>query len=230
MQYPQVESTELSLQNCLKWYDYHQAKYSNRFFATDAVFFLACRGFYLDSIGKKGQNDQNVYDDLIVAVNRSTNKYMAVRGNTDPSFHGQNKAKLRIGVYRFYRGNHKGDYLAFRPYPEGVRLACTRDGLPSDCANTNLHGGADIADGIGYDTWSEGCLTMPIRFFKRTFQPIWYKEIEQYHQTIDPNHINDRYLAEKKLGLGTKHFPVILLEKRAKENGSFIYSATGETI
>lgn len=225
----QVQSSELDINNCIKWFDYHKEKYPGSFFDGDKFFMVACRGHYLDSSGKKGANDINLYDDLIIGINLETRFYMAVKGNTDPSFYNKKLAKLKAGVIRYYRGNHKGEYLAFRPYPEGVKLPCTRDGVSAFCSHTNCHGGKDVADGIGYDTWSEGCLTMPITFFKSTFQPKCYEQIERFHQTIDPKHRNDRYQAELKKGLGTKHFPLILLEKKQDADGKQrIYSATGE--
>lgn len=232
----QVTSQELSFDNCVKVFDYHKTEYPTQFFDTDDFFFVLCRGHYLDSVGRKGRNDDNFLDDLWVAVNRATGFYMAVRANVDPSyiFNPKTKrplARLSVGVFRAYRGDHKGEYFAFRPFPEGVRLPCTRNGVRSDCANTNGHGCKDIVDGIGYDTWSEGCFTQPITFFKNTFQPKCYEQIEGFHSTVDLKAKNERKLGSKKFdNSGVKHFPVILMEKRIVGGKQRIFSATGEIV
>jgi hypothetical protein len=227
----QITSQELDFENCrrvIEYHRYHRAAYRHSFFDTDKFFMVAVRGHYLDSVGAKGRNDINLLDDLICAVNLENGFYLAARGNTDPSYAGHDKASLRAGVIRYYRGDHRGQYLAFRPFPEGVRLPCTRDGRPADCALTNIHGCADEVDGIGYDTHSEGCLTMPITFFKNTFRPACYEQIERFHATRAPVK-NERWATEKN---GTKHFALILLEKRrAPDEGvNRIYSATGEPL
>lgn len=217
-----VDSTELSYANCVKVFEYHKAKYPHAIKESDDFFMVAVRGHSLNSMGKKNENDINIYDDLIVAVNRSNGFYLAVKGNTDPSYFSKKLAMLSPGIIRYYRGKHKGDYAAFRPFPEGVRLPCTRDGHSSDCSHTNIHGGRDIADGRGYDTWSAGCITMPITFFKKEFQPLCYDQIKNHHRTVSD--------------AGTKNFPLILLEKRVillekrVETSPRIFSGTGEIV
>ncbi len=229
----QVTSQELSFENCVKIFDYHKEKYPTKFFPQDEFFICAVRGHYLDSVGAKGRNDINVFDDLIIGVNKSTKFYFAVRGNVDPSFvvkDGRALARLSLNVIRYYRGDHKGQYFAIRPFPEGVRLPCTRNGVRSDCANTNLHWCKDIADGIGYDTFSEGCMTIGKTLFTKQFQPKCYEQIEGFHGTVDLKAKNQRKLGSKKFdNLGVKHFPVILMEKRIVDDGKQkIFSATGE--
>jgi len=111
------------------------------------------RGYYRDSMGKPGRNDIGIYDDAAFVVTEKV--FRAFNANTDPAKAGHSFAMLEPGVYDFYQGKHKGKYDALRPYPEGVRLPCTRDGVRSTCANTNQHRG-------GYNaTYSEGCLTFP---------------------------------------------------------------------
>ncbi|HEX9963103.1 MAG TPA: hypothetical protein VGB00_19370 [Pyrinomonadaceae bacterium] len=216
--------------------DYHKEKYPNKFHDTDDFTIIGCRGHYLDSEGRKGRNDRNILDDLIIGVNRKTGFYLGVKGNVDPSFEkhrqtGRPLAALNLGVLRFYRGDHKGEYFAFRPFPEGVSLPCTRCGAPSMCANTNLHGCADHVDGNGYDTWSEGCLTMPVTYFKNTFRPLCYEQIEKHHGTVAAVP-NLRKLGSKNFDVkGTKHFPLILVEKREVSAGvTRIFAANGEPI
>jgi hypothetical protein len=230
-----VTSEQFTREKCIEVFDYHAEKYPNKIFPdTDQFFMLVVRGHYLDSVGKRGQNDINQLDDLIVAVTRSNDFYVAVKGNCDPSFiirEGRELAKLDPGVIRYYRGDHKSQYLAFRPFPEGVRLACTRNGHRADCASTNHHGCRDEVDGIGYDTWSEGCITQPITFFKTTFRPQCYEQIAKFHNTIAKVQ-NPRKLGSKDFDTNgeTKHFPIILVEKRLENGVQRVFSATGEAL
>lgn len=118
----------------------------------DNAVLVGVRGYYLDSMGKVGRNDQAMYDDAIILI--SPTIHVTFNANTDPQKAGQRKAMLAPGKYEFYRGKHKGRYDALRPYPEGVVLPCTRDGIKSLCSHTNIHKG-------GYrDTFSEGCQTI----------------------------------------------------------------------
>lgn len=228
-----IQSQEMSFDNCVKVFDYHKEKYPTQFFDTDEFFFCLVRGHWLDSEGQKKRNDINILDDLWVAVNKSTKFYMAVKANVDPSFifqNGKALARLSVNVFRAYRGDHKQQYPGFRPFPEGVRLPCTRNGVRSDCANTNGHGCKDIVDGIGYDTFSAGCYTQPITYFKNNFRPDCYQQIEKHHDTIDLKARNVRKLNAGFDKVGIKHFPVILMEKRPTADGNRIFSATGEVV
>lgn len=153
------------------------------------VILLGVRGYYLDSMGKKGRNDQAMYDDAIFVL--SPTVYKAFNANTDPQKAGVKHAMLDPGKYVFYKGKHKPSsprgYNALRPYPEGVRLPCTRDGVKSMCSLTNIHKG-------GFnDTFSEGCQTLyPSQW--NEFINLVYAEMTKYGQkTI-------RYLLIEKKG------------------------------
>ncbi len=113
---------------------------------------VGVRGYYRDSMGKVGRNDQAMYDDAMFLI--TPTGVVSWNANTDPQKAGQKKAMLAPGLYSFYKGKHKGKYDALRPYPEGVTLPCTRDGKTSMCSHTNIHKG-------GFnDTFSEGCQTI----------------------------------------------------------------------
>lgn len=123
-----------------------------------AVIVYGVRGYFLNSIGKSGENDFNVYDDaMLVRVNGEL--IATFNANTDPSKPGQGKAILKPGIYQFYRGLHKGRIKAFRAYPEGVKLPVIRNQgtrlIESTAQYINIH------DGGLTDTWSEGCQTLP---------------------------------------------------------------------
>jgi lysozyme len=121
------------------------------------------RGHYLDSMGEKGKNDINIYDDSCFLVNHDFTLFESYNANTDPSFTrrgGRALASLNLGLYDFYRGQHRNKYNALRAFPDGVVLPCTRDGKPSTCQYINIHKGGTSMLGINV-TFSEGCLTIP---------------------------------------------------------------------
>lgn len=138
------------------------------------VVLLGVRGYYKDSMGVKDKNDQAMYDDALFVVGPDV--FKSFNFNTDPQKAGQNKAMLDAGLYRFYRGKHKMRYNALRPYPEGVKLPCTRDGVKSMCSHTNIHKG-------GFkDTFSEGCQTIWPEQYSEAMNLI-YSEMNKYKQS-----------------------------------------------
>jgi hypothetical protein len=138
------------------------------------VVLLGVRGYYKDSMGRKGQNDQAMYDDALFVVTQD-GEFKAFNFNTDPQKAGAKKAKLAAGHYEFYKGKHKGKYNALRPYPEGVSLPCTRDGVKSMCGATNIHKGGF------HDTFSEGCQTIYPSQYDEAMRLI-YAQMTKYGQ------------------------------------------------
>lgn len=166
---------------------YHKAMFPHKFAETDFVVLVGIRGYFADSLGKIGVNDYNVYDDAIIAV--SPRYYKTFNANCDPSFvkdpkDGTPLARLNLGVYPFYKGQHQSKYDAFRAYPNGVSLPCTRDGKPSVCSFINIHYGGETPS--WYLTWSHGCQTIPKTQFVKEFQPEVYFELKKYAQKTVP--------------------------------------------
>jgi lysozyme len=121
------------------------------------------RGHYLNSMGADSVNDYNIYDDSCYLISQDFQIFESYNANTDPSFvrrGGRTLAKVNLGVYRFYKGKHKGQYNALRAFPEGVRIPCTRDGKASTAQYINIHKGGTSVRGLSV-TFSEGCLTIP---------------------------------------------------------------------
>ncbi|MBX7170164.1 MAG: hypothetical protein K1X72_04350 [Pyrinomonadaceae bacterium] len=157
--------------------NHHLEHYGNSFKSDLKVTGIGIRGYFLDSIGLANRNELNVWDDVIAWHSPRDNGAFA--GNTDPSFEvkdGRGLAKLNLGVYQFAIGHHKKVAKAFRAYPEGVKLPCTRNGKPSTCSFIDIHPG-----GIG--TWSEGCQTLPPVNWEK-FQPQVYGELAFYNQKL----------------------------------------------
>ncbi len=174
----------------------------------DKASLIFIRGYYLDSLGKRGENDFNCYDDAAFLI--SPGGFESFNANTDPSFvikKGKALAKLNPGKYEYYKGKHKGKYDALRPYPEGRAMPCTRNGVQSIAHATNIHKGG-ITPGSSGVTWSEGCLTIP---------PMQYLEF-----------ISRTYAAMTKCG--QKTIEVVLIENRRSGKGQQLYDHTGRII
>jgi hypothetical protein len=150
--------------------------------AIDGVILLAIRGYYLDSMGKKGQNDRGIYDDAVFIV--SPTMFFTCNWNTDPSSYrkgrgtGKNKgmATLKTGIWEYKIGAHKGKS------PAGVqadRVTVIRDGIDGDYEDTgffgiNLHWG-------GRGTSSLGCQTAPPKQWP-AFIGALTSELKRYNQ------------------------------------------------
>lgn len=163
------------------------------------------RGYYLDTMGQRGKNDINLYDDAAFIL--SPTLFESFNANTDPAFAGRKLAMLNLGKYQFYKGKHRGQYNALRAYPEGVKLPCTRDGVASICSAINIHKGGSVngKDGV---TWSAGCLTIP-----------WLQYTEWIERVYDQM---TRY--------GQKTIPVVLVENRQTKSGQRLFDHTGKII
>lgn len=124
-----------------------------------AVYVVGIRGYYEDTMGKKGANDRGIYDDALFVIGPKS--FAAFNGNTDPSAWRQNIATLVPGIHFYKEGKHGisrpgGGYPAFRPATTNEELPVTRDGVkvPWPGVAINIHKG-------GYGTTSsEGCQTI----------------------------------------------------------------------
>jgi lysozyme len=133
-----------------------------------AVYVLAVRGYYRDTMGKAGVNDVGIYDDALFIV--SPHGFSSWNGNTDPSRFGWNTAakkfmaRLKAGCWEFRRLKHHPSrptgYMAFGQGAAPVTVQRVKaDGTvhneETGCFGINLHRG-----GIS-GTSSEGCVTLP---------------------------------------------------------------------
>lgn len=124
----------------------------------DAVKILAVRGYYTNSLGEKGVNDRNLYDDAIFII--EPNGVHNFNGNTDPSVYRRNIAKLDAPqAVRYVPGPHgfsrkRGPYPAFRQDSE-CTIIRDRTGEDTGMFWINLHRGGNNT------TSSAGCQTVP---------------------------------------------------------------------
>ena len=129
---------------------------------SDPVCLVGIRGYYRDSMGAKGVNDRNLYDDAIILV--SPNVHAAFNANVDPGAYGKNPkigkgyASLKPGVYRYKLGRHglrSGN--PYRALVQGNPVTVSRDGGEDETG----YFGINIHKGSNRSVSSEGCQTIP---------------------------------------------------------------------
>jgi lysozyme len=150
------------------------------------VFLIGLRGYYLDTMGKPGENDRGIYDDCI-CISGPKGIFLPFNANTDPSRFRPGIATLITGVHMYKKGKHgitthaDGGYPAFRPATPNEALPVTRDGQTgiSQGIAINIHKG-------GYGaTSSEGCQTIyPDQWLE--FQEKVYALMYTYEQSVIP--------------------------------------------
>ncbi len=106
---------------------------------------------------------------------------------------------LQFSLPSLVQKNRSPAKKALRAFPEGVRLACTRNGQPSTCSYINCHSGSADAR-AAYRTWSHGCLTLPGGAYYDEWQRLVYREIAVCQQeVVDDFRLIDVVLIENKL-------------------------------
>ena len=174
---------------------------------------VAIRGYYLDSMGKPGNNDRQIYDDAMFIVTPSD--ILRFRANTDPNGyrkgHGTGSKKgmamLKTGIHLYGTGKHKGR-LAFR---QCESFTVIRDGNPpyedTGMHAINLHSG-------GYNSTSSlGCQTIPKSTWP-DFQPRLYALLERY----------DNPLRKNDWGAIVPSFNYILIDEIERRKGNLVTS------
>lgn len=159
-------------------------KYADKI-GTPKLAIIGVRGYYSKSMGETAGNDINLYDDAFIVIGGEF--YQTYNGNTDPSFvkkNGRSLAKLNEGLYKFYKGRHRGQYNALRAYPEGVVLPCTREGKPATCSYINIHKGG-INTSAKDRVWSEGCQTVPANQWSSFIEPVYEQMMKHQIKVID---------------------------------------------
>lgn len=177
---------------------------------SSVVSLIAIRGYYLDSMGKPGENDRSIYDDAIFVCHpNGVERYQA---NTDPNGWRNKTSKrkgmamLKTGIHRFGKGLHKGAQAFRQCEPFTVH----RDGDSKlDCGYhaINLHSG-------GYtSTSSLGCQTIPKSTWKR-FKTSLYSLLDEYENPLRLNDWNQR----------VRSFDYILMDETERRKGNLIAS------
>jgi lysozyme len=118
---------------------------------------LGRRGYYRDSMGVPGRNDNGIYDDAIFVYSPGT--FKAFNANTDPSRIHKGVATLRPGLWLYKVGTHglsKPKEKQYTALVQAKEVWVDRAETPADYGffGINIHKG-------GYNTTSsEGCQTI----------------------------------------------------------------------
>lgn len=117
---------------------------------------VGIRGYYKDSMGKKGVNDRGIYDDAIFLV--APECFLAFNGNCDPGYYKHRVANLKEGVWQYKIGIHGLSKPAPKRYKALVQAApvtVIRDQVGPDTGyfGINIHrGGANSVSSAGCQT------------------------------------------------------------------------------
>jgi len=180
----------------------------------ERVAVIAARGYWLDTYGRKGENDRRFYDDAHFVV--APDLIARFAGNTDPNGwrpgrgSGAEKGMLSLlpGIYYYGTGRHKGQ-PAFRGC--GGLWTVQRDGDPPylDTGNfaANWHCGGGTEESYGR-TSSEGCQTTPPAQWP-ALRNLLYELLERYRNPIRKNDWNESVRA----------FPYLLIDETARRAG-----------
>jgi len=125
------------------------------------VCLVGIRGYYRDTMGKKGKNDIGMFDDGFVWIDETD--MASFNGNTDPSRYYKNVATLKTGLWTYKKGKHGiskpgGGYAAFRQAKGVVVQRWQKDDTFKD---TPLGDTINIHRGGASTTSSAGCQTLP---------------------------------------------------------------------
>ncbi len=125
---------------------------------TAPVYLVGVRGYYRDSMGKRGANDRGIYDDALFLV--SPHAFASFNANTDPSVDRLGVASLCEGVYAYKRGMHGLNRPSAKRYPALVQASSVT--VRRDGASAPVVGwfGINIHRGSVNSTSSLGCQTI----------------------------------------------------------------------
>ena len=147
-----------------------QGVWSNR--EVTKLSLVAVRGYYLDSMGRKGRNDRGIYDDALFLISPDT--FTSFNANTDPSVYRSGRAVLEAPqrvVYRpgYHGYNSKRGHYAFR---QASDVIVRRDG--------GIGNGRNLGDGRFTDQGHN-------RFWINLHRGGWSTTSSAGCQTIPPN-------------------------------------------
>jgi lysozyme len=146
------------------------------------VVLVGVRGYYLDTMGKKGKNDRGIYDDAIAVLNLNNGTFATFNANTDPSIWKPKVASLKCGVWWYKKGLH--GLSTSSPYPALRQLrpvTVHRDGRADETGMfwINIHCG-------GVNTTSSlGCQTIPPKQWD-SFKALVYDQMARENQKEIP--------------------------------------------
>lgn len=117
---------------------------------------LGVRGYYLDTMGKPGENDRAIYDDAIFIVGPQC--FQAFNANCDPGAFRKRIANLKAGVWLYKIGIHglsKPKHLRYKALVQAGDVTVVRDQVGEDTGRfaINIHrGGNTKVSSLGCQT------------------------------------------------------------------------------
>ncbi len=117
---------------------------------------VGIRGYYLDSMGKAGQNDRGIYDDAIFLL--GPDMFIAFNANTDAAAYRTGIANLKKGKWLYKIGIHglsKPAHLRYKAMVQADAVTVQRDNKGDDTGwfGINIHkGGYNSVSSLGCQT------------------------------------------------------------------------------
>ena len=189
---------------------------------------VAIRGYRLDSLGKPGANDRDLFDDALFIV--TPDKVLPYNANTDPAGWAQGRATLVPGIHLMGPGPHNVTKGASRMYPafrQAEIFTVTRDGRGSQRFSgffgINLHRAAGRFGSFGA-TSSHGCQTLPTDpgpLGWSAFQPTLTALLRQHRNRTGPI---DLGLWDPAKWPDVPLFPYVLIDETERRKGNLVVS------
>lgn len=192
------------------------------------VCLVAIRGYRLDSLGKPGSNDRDIFDDALFIV--TPDRILPFNGNTDPAGWQDGRATLVPGIHLMGPGPHNVSKGTSRMYPafrQAEVFTVTRDGRGSQRFSgffgINLHKAGGRFGSFGV-TSSHGCQTVPVDpgpLGWSVFQPTLLALLRQHGNESGPI---DLGLWDPGKWQDVPLFPYLLIEETERRKGNLIVS------
>lgn len=153
----------------------------------EPVAVYAKRGYYLNTMGKAGENDRGIYDDAIFIVGPEF--FAAYNANVDPSAFRKGIAVLKPGTWWYKAGIHglsKPKAQQYQAFVQAKEVTVLRDSQGSDTGffGINIHRG-------GVNTTSSlGCQTIPPTQWE-AFRAALMDQLDRVNRKVFPYHLED---------------------------------------
>jgi hypothetical protein len=190
---------------------------------------VAIRGYRLDSLGKPGANDRDIFDDALFIV-LPDGRVLPFNGNTDPAGWKHGRATLCPGIHLMGPGPHNVSKGTSRMYPafrQAEVFTVTRDGRGAErftgFFGINLHKASGRFGSFG-TTSSHGCQTLPTDpgpLGWSVFQPTLTALLRQHGNETGPI---DLGLWDPGKWQDVPLFPYLLVDETERRKGNLIVS------